>query len=335
MQTLSQLMEQSEAQYRIFDLGRSVRTLDHSTFKKFEASEIPYPYPMLGHAWFALLFWAPETKQEHQIWFIKFPLDEQGLLKQACRDDFIKRTLEEIAQQQAGEQRQKAAADNPWGFTPKQDKMATIHAKCSVAMGMEPSQFYGGARAYLQQPKGDWQTLGLQGIADFCARLEQDDNEAILIQALPALPDEFLLLFLPQLENEILSPALAEATSTRCQNFSNGNLVSATIRALAQAKGDALQHYVTQSLASPQRHNVEVLVAISGRAWEVLSNDAIALQFLEALAANDAGQQAFNHILRDLLYLPEIGPLIRQTFRSQARSERLIETLGEFLKDVQ
>lgn len=327
-------MEVSGAQYRVFDLGRAVRKLNHDTFAKFEAGEIPYPYPMLGHAWFALLFWSPDKKEEHQIWFIKFPLDEQGLLKQACRDDFLRRTLQEVAQQQEQGDDQPPMEENPWGFNPKQDKMATIHAKCSVALGVQPSQFYGAARDYLIRQSGDWQTLGVQGIADFCARLDQDENEAILINALPRLPEELLLQLLPQLENEQISFELGQAIAARVGNEPSANLMSATIRALAQVKGNVLREFVSLCLDSTHQNNVEVLVAISGRAWDALNDSAIALRFLEALANNDAGQEGFNHILRDVLYLPEIGSVVREAFRSEERSDHLIKALGEFLKDV-
>lgn len=333
MQTLTELMEISGAQYRIFDLGRAVRKIDKDTFAKFEAATQPYPYPMQGHAWFALLFWSPQSQQEHQIWFIRFPLDEQGLLKQASRDDFLKRTLEEVAQQQAGNG-DAPSQENPWGFTPRQDKMASVHAKSSVAMGLPASQFYQPAREYMLHQSGDWQSLGVQGIADFCARLGEDDNDVALTAALPALSDDFLLQLLPYLENEVVSYSLGQAIAKRCSDQSNPQLMSAAIRALSQSRGDTLENYVKAALESPHQNNVEVLVAISGRAWDVLFNEAIALQFLEALARNDAGQEGFNHVLRDILQLPHIGPIIREAFRSLDRTPPLIHALGEFLKNV-
>ncbi|MCG8314493.1 MAG: DUF3549 family protein [Pseudomonadales bacterium] len=339
-------MKVSEAQYRVFDMGRSVRKIDHVSFEKFEANEAPYPYPLQGHAWFALLFWSPQKKEEHQIWFIKFPLDEQGLLKQSCRDDFLKRTLTEVAQQKEQGPSDKSAAnrdmetsENPWGFTPKQDKMATIHAKGSLAMGVPASHFYQDVQTYLERTitegQGpDWQLLGVQGIADYCARLDSDNNEQRLIKALPMLPAELLLLLLPQLENEVISHNLGKAIVDNLGQSDDPMMMSTLLRSLAQVKGDLLKAYVTQSLASPFKNNVEILVAISGRAWDVLADPVIALEFLEAAANNDAGQQGFNHILRDVLYLPDVGPVVREAFRSEKRSEHLIATLGKFLKNV-
>ncbi len=340
MHTLSQLIEQSGAQYRIFDMGRAIRKVDRETFEKFEAAQQPYPYPFQGHAWFALLFWSPQQKEEHQIWFIKFPLDEQGLLKQACRDDFIKRTIDEIAQRKAEKpQETPAASDNPWGFTPHQDKMAAIHAKSSVAMGLGASQFYQPARAYLQAPSADWQSLGIQGIADFCARINEDNNETILINALPQLTPPVLAHILPLLENEEISHRLADAIVALNQcSQGNGsqdpNLMSASVRALSQAKGSQLKTFVEYCLQSPFQTNVEILVAISGRAWDVLNDETLALQFLERLARNDAGQPGFNHIIKDILYLPEVGPVVRNAFKSEQRSDVLTNCLGAFLKNV-
>lgn len=334
MHTLSQLIEQSGAQYRIFDMGRSIRKIDRKTFEKFEAAEQPYPYPFQGHAWFALLFWSPDKKEEHQIWFIKFPLDEQGLLKQACRDDFIKRTIDEIAQRKDGESAEAAESDNPWGFKPHQDKMAAIHAISSVVMGLGASSFYEPARAYLQSPGADWQSLGVQGIADFCARLDEDDNESILINALPELTPPLLAHILPQLENVETSYRLADAVVQTCQDQQDPNLLSAAIRALSQSQGSQLKAFVENCLQSPYQANVEILVAISGRAWDVLKDEQLALTYLEKLARNDAGQQGFNHIIKDILYLPDVGPVVRNAFKSEQRTDLLISTLGAFLKNV-
>ncbi|MCG8670791.1 MAG: DUF3549 family protein [Pseudomonadales bacterium] len=338
MHTLINLIEQSGAQYRIYDMGRAIRKIDRDLFKKFEAAEVPYPYPFQGHAWFAVLFWSPQAKQEHQIWFVKFPLDEQGLLKQACRDDFIKRTIDEIAQRQSQDQSAPTESDNPWGFTPHQDKMAAIHAKSSVAMGFAASQFYEPVLSFLQHPDDQWQSLGIQGIADFCARLDENDNEALVINALGKMPSELLIAFLPHLlphlENESISHRLAEAILGISEIRESVQLLSAGIRALSQSSGSYLHTLISEALTSPHQNSVEVLVSISGRAWDALEDPQLALQFLEALARNDAGQQGFNHILRDILYLPKIGPVIREAFRSEERSDSLISVLGEFLKDV-
>ena len=45
-----------------------------------------------------LVFWSPTLPDKHYIWFLKFPLDEQGLLVQAARDEFLSMLLERVGE---------------------------------------------------------------------------------------------------------------------------------------------------------------------------------------------------------------------------------------------
>ena len=85
-------------------------------------------------------------------------------------------------------------------------------------------------------------------------------------------------------------------------------------------------------LGAETGREVELLAAISGRAWEILEDEDICLQFLECLARNTAGQAAFNQVMVDILFMPTIGAKVREAFRHPQRSETLAAALGGLFK---
>jgi hypothetical protein len=67
----------------------------------------------------------------------------------------------------------------------------------------------------------------------------------------------------------------------------------------------------------------DILVAISGRAWEALLDDRLRNRFLERQAENDQGTEFFNNILNDPLYLPGIRREPLTALKAKGRSARL------------
>ncbi|MCW8995280.1 MAG: DUF3549 family protein, partial [Psychromonas sp.] len=93
--TLTDFLEQSQCQFRIYDLGRKVTKISNSDFKKIEHNDQPYPYPIQGHAFIAITFWQlGKQQQEHFIWFLKMPIDEQGFMTITAQTSFIKMVIE-------------------------------------------------------------------------------------------------------------------------------------------------------------------------------------------------------------------------------------------------
>ncbi len=55
--TLSELLSAANTQYQVYDLGRRVQHIDPMAFHQIEGLQSPYPFPIQGHAQFALVFW--------------------------------------------------------------------------------------------------------------------------------------------------------------------------------------------------------------------------------------------------------------------------------------
>jgi len=312
--TLTQLLSDSDCQYCIYDLSRSVQPLTEEQFKRIEQAQLPYPYPIQRHAQIAIAYW--NEKKQPWIWFLKFELDERGLLKQANIGNFIKYVLEAMGTRLGGEvseEQQQKLAKNPYTFKPSEDKMAVFHSQLRASLDMSTSQYYEHAQHYFQGGLGwdNWQTIGLQGITDICARLSSEQNGVMVRKALNHLPGEPLYALLGALEHtaalpEKLAERLTELTLAECQSDDPDLfLLSALVRSLSGADQQALTNVINTILASPRLSHPEVLIAIAGRCWSALNSAAVSEQFLLRLA--QSGNQAlFNQLFADLVMLPEL-----------------------------
>lgn len=332
-------------------MGRRVTEIPLDTIRRFELTQEAYPQPFLRSAWLGILFNYPEkefnasgvqTDQDtHNIWFIKLPLDEQGLLQQAARDDFLHRMLETMAEAAGNNPQQQTIDDNPHGFTPREDKMAVFHAKISRQLGEPPSQFYTHARDYFSGNAGfdQWNFVGLQGIADVAARLDDDNNAQILTNAIAHISAIPFAALCSCLENTVIDDSLSREIAKRISialDEKDTVVIAAGIRGLSNSTDQKMTRSVVRTvLTNPVGHNVEVLAAIAGRCWLSLENTELRLLFLESLALCESGQQAFDSILADLLFMPGLRQLIKDDFKNPKNSEQLTRSIEAFLTSVQ
>lgn len=340
IKTLSDFFQQSQTQYRIYDMGRGMRKLSQEEFEQFEAGKRPYPYPLQQHAWLGILGWDPKDKTEQFIWFLKFPLDETASLIQATRDDFMARLIQTLGHNiqaaREGSELQDGMNESPYGFKPKESAMAAFHARATVTLGQPPSRFYDHACTYFDGEPGydQWAFVGLQGIADVAARLELNGNLQRVLKSLSQLPAPALIALCGFLENEAISTELAEALQLRLQQElkrekADINIIAALLRAFSCSPGMGLrQSAVREALKSEHAHDVNLLAAIAARNWEVLTEESLARDFVEALAVNNLGQEAFTQLMADLLYIPGMRPALLAQLRNPERSEALSNAVG-------
>lgn len=339
--TLSDFFHKSHTRYRVYDMGRGIRKLSQEQFEQFEAGELPYPFPLQQHAWLGILGWSEQNREEQFIWFLKFPLDETARLIQATRDDFMGRLMQTIGHNiqavREGAELQDGLNESPYGFKPKESTMAAFHAKALHSLNQPPSRFYDHARSYFAGEPGydQWAFVGVQGIADVATRLEENDNLEQVLKALPQLPPPALIALCGFLENEAIPTVLAEALQQRlnrvlAEGTPDFHLVAALLRAFSQSKGKGLRDQAIRSaLNSQHRHDINLLAAIAARSWESLTDEQLAHDYVEALALNNLGLEAFIQIMADLLYIPGMRSSLLAQLRNPERSEALSKAVGE------
>lgn len=338
--SLIDLLRQSGAQLRIFDMGRRVSKLSVDEFHKVEMGQIRYPTPYLHQAWIALLMWNPKLKDQNVVWFLKLPLDEQGLLLSAARDDLYQRLLQNannLLQAEDASEVQDALKDNPFSFTPDQEKMAIFHANASVVMGNPASHYYEFAQQYVrgETETENWQALGYQGLADLVIRQESSNNAEALASSLKTMPAEPYEAICTALENtvpdhRIFSSVEDRLTAALETEHTSANHIAAQVRAISNGHNlKTVQTLLKAVLQSTFALQPEVIAAIATRCSHALDDDKLMPLFLEKLAEGEAGQAGFSRILADLMFTPELRMQAFAAFRNPERSETLAAAIGE------
>ncbi|MEC7546315.1 MAG: DUF3549 family protein [Pseudomonadota bacterium] len=328
--SISQFVAGTGARMRVFDLGRRVAKIGQSEFEAFENLARPYPVPYLRHAWVGILSWNPEQPGQHNIWFLKLPLDEQNILQPGPRDDFLKHWLRVV------ENPDKDHGEAPCAFKPDGNRMAYFHALALKTLKQDTTQYYTTARAYFSGDTGweNWQQLGLQGIAEMVARLDEQGNSTLLQKALPqmdasnaAVPRNVLLGFLENAEPDVnLTIALTDSLATRMKDQPSATDLALYCRAMSQSVSVNHRREILELvLKHPLASEVEVLSAVASRCWQDLEGDILSL-YLERLAL--AGQDVFLALVADLMTLPGKRKVILEAFRNPQRSEELGAAIG-------
>ncbi|MCG8489657.1 MAG: DUF3549 family protein [Chromatiales bacterium] len=343
--TLTEFLESGGLQLDYYDMGRRVTPIHRDDFVRFELTETPYPAPLQQQAWFALILSDPQQQElDPMIWFLRFPLDEQAKLLQAARDDFLHRLMENLGQNAAGkrEEMQAAIQDNPYLFQPKEERLAIFHARFTASLHKPVSRYYEHARAYFNGELGwdQWSFVGYQGIADLAARIGSDIGETQMTTAIAELPAAPLEALCHCLENESISKPITLALIKRArqalkQPEADPRIIGSVIRGISQSNAtDHRNELILKVLEHPVSTRSELLVAISGRAWECLSEPQISERFLQRLADNEVGQELFDGVLSDLLYMPTSRAWLQSSLRNPQRSEQLNSAISHFFDNL-
>jgi len=323
---LGKFLDQSGARYRLFDLGSQLRRLSREDWQRFDQGGA-YPYPHLNHAYLVLLLWHPDNREQHAIWFMKLPLDEQAGLPAPIAADVLNRLMKALATSDADE-RQRLLTDHPYQFKPDDAKMAALHARAGRILGAPPSQYYSAANDYLlgSAKPDSWPTLGLQGIAEV---LESADDKAQkqLAERLTKLPLEPRLQVLQMLEHHRPVLALTEAIIALADAQVEVAQDTAALRALSQSEATGLvRGFISRAL---NRHpdSLDLVLALLSRHPQLLDDTDLSLVALDRLA-HLADQDGFNRVVQGLALQPGLAGLVLQVMRHPNRSETLAVAIG-------
>ncbi|MCO4837515.1 MAG: DUF3549 family protein [Oceanospirillaceae bacterium] len=340
VETLSDLLQQLQGQYRIYDMGCRLGKLSSTDFKTFEEGRKAYPLPWLRHAWVGILSWSPKTPEEKlttpTIWFLKLPLDERGQLIQAARDEFLNQLLETIGtnmlDKKASGQWAEQLKHSNLAFTPDQARMAAFHAQASLTLEQPASSFYPAVKEYMAKDTEhqSWQELGLQGFADFAMRLHQQDDWHQKINHLPA---PVLDTLAAQLENQTLSHTLAKAFILRGQASHEDGEKVACLRAVSQSPDFvSRQKWLIEIMGKEQMVGVELLATIASKCSQDLATDPLMDLFVHQCATD---QGVFNGLVQELMFQPKLRVKVLQAFRADKRSPALMQAIGSLMGQTQ
>ncbi|WP_258806979.1 DUF3549 family protein [Pseudidiomarina sp. CB1] len=318
--TLSQLLRESQSDYLCYDLGRRVQAIHTTEFNAIERQQAPYPYPVQGHACFALIFWPQLSNQEQEpfLWFLKFPLDERGLLEQAAVQEYLTSVITLLGQQVTHaltEEQEQQLQQSPYLFTPAEEKRAALHAQLSLRWQRQPSVHFELAQTALAQPE-HWQQVGVQGLHDVAARLaELPTTQTALLEHFDNYPAPLRQATAIALEHQQLPTSLTTALAAKVANLTAGDVRADLLRSLAgSATTEAVQQAVQQVLANASVDECVICCARLWQAFDPLYTPHLKLELLlMALAQHD--DKIFAALVTDLLRLPMLRPHLLVTLQ--------------------
>lgn len=328
LSTLTQLLNEGQSTYVCYDLGRLVQPISNDDFAAIEQQQQPYPYPVQGHACFAIVFWPKlaTTEQDPYLWFLKFPVDERGLLEQSTVQEFITQVITLLGQQVThalSAEQEKQLQQSPYLFTPTEAKRAALHAKLSLRWQRSPSIHFELAQTALQEPK-HWQQVGVQGLHDVCTRLESlPESAQAIANSFSQYPAPLRQALAIALEHQQLPAELSATFAADIQQHSASDARADLLRSLAgQPLTPQLVAAIEHVLAQPSSDEVIICCARLWEAFDPLAQPSVSLELLlDAVATQEPA--VFAALITDLLRLPNLRPHVLVMLRRDDLSQQL------------
>ncbi|MDM7860221.1 DUF3549 family protein [Alteromonas sp. ASW11-36] len=333
--SISEFLLHAGTEYRVFDFGRAIRPLTEQQFLDIENGQIAAPYPRQQHMWLGIVYWNKQLSTQHYIWFIKLPLDEQGLLVDAARQHFLELVVTALSEaKDQGENDLEQASQiqqNPYIFTPNQQQLADFNALVRVTTKQDVTDDFESAKRYLEAPKLlDWQQVSMQGLAD-CIHFAQEEELLVytkdMTEKYPATVQQHILC---SLENRSISDAVT-AQVVKYINWHDcfAPLSKWALRAFAQTSDSKEKQRVLTKMLKRKKLDVDLLTIISGRHWQVLDDKNMML-LLEHAAKVDADNYTdfFASFFADLAQVPDTRDIALAALRNPERSVALAQAIG-------
>ncbi len=350
--TLSEFLLQAHTQYIIFDLGRGIRPVDNQVFFEWENQQHPCAYPRQGHMWTCIVFWNEKLSQERYIWFIKLPLDENGLLMQATRDAFIEIIINALGKElEHNQDKQAQLPENPYVFTPSQQQLADCNAHIRKHLAL-PRRDIQAATSYLKAPtlqsnEQQWAHISVQDIADFViysvtgssTTLSTNDaaetqqhrkNQYIIAENLSAYPLPVLSTLFASLESVELIDELQDAIINYHKSILPENTTQAALalRAMSLHPNEACKRYINDLVTNTLKLDMETCVVLAGRYWPLFGNKTLLREYMQKIVELDASHKLFLALYGDLVQVPAIRKYVLEFIREPERSSELANAIG-------
>jgi len=329
--SISEFLLHAGTEYLVFDLGRRLEPTDSQTFLEIENGNAYAPYPRQQHAWFGIVFWNKNASTQHYIWFVKLPLDEQGLVVAAARNHFLEIIVDALGQSVAEDtDKAQTLPDNPYSFVPNQSQLAQFNALVKSTLNQALSEDAQKVEAYIQAPQlVDWQQISMQSVADFVYRFNTHSKKDVLENAIKSnaslYSDVFFNTLMEMSESVPLSEELLSAYLREIENKDDVNL--AALRATSEGTfKPAINSKLLDLLKSEKTQRLDILSVIAARHFEQME-PLLLSAFLEQAAVVDDKEDhkgaLFAGFFSDLVQIPKLRRQVLTLLHSDANSQVL------------
>lgn len=342
IESLSDLFDMVGCDVSYYDLGRNITKITPQQAIQFDRKQQAYPFPFRQHAWLACLLTSKDTAKKDSantgvIWFVKLPLDEAGCLNLGTRDHFIKSIVDKILHKGEEAGLSEALEDNPYVFKPDQERMASFHAILGKDLHKAPSHYFDDVVKHLSsdlnKQDDSWQTLGLQGIAELAARVNEDTYQALIQKAIQHAAKPVVSALCHALEHETLSSQLQETLIAQLQTEQDALMQASYLRALSRAELNntlLLPLFgLLGSLTECQDNDLHPIAALAAKCPHWLGQNPQLLRIImEKLAHREDGYIAFRQIAAELSQHPEAKQPLWTLLRSGHVSPKLAQAVS-------
>ena len=352
--TLSEFLLQAQTQHMVFDLGRGIRKIDNQTFFEWENQQASCKFPRLDHAWFCIVFWNQKLSNERYIWFVKLPLDENGLIISASLHQFLDIIAQALGKRLEHTQNEQAQLpENPFIFVPSQQQLANCNAHIRKALGIS-TQNNTNFSTYIQTPtllanESEWANYTVQDIADFviheCQTSDdklstlstQSSQQVMLAKNINAYAQAVQNCLFASLESIELEKTLVEALIVYHQSSSEANLAALCLRAMSNKPQDLCLDYLSTLIKCEERDmaekqlptlDLETCVVIAGRFWFLLNKPGLLAHFMHQVVLLDPSFDLFKGLYTDLVKVPDTRATMLKFIRDPNRSCEVAAAIG-------
>lgn len=336
--SISEFLIHAGTDYRVFDMGRSIRSVGSQHFLDMENGRVIADFPRLQHAWFGLVFWDKTRSEQYFIWFVKLPVDEQGKIVSATRNHFLQIIVEALgAQLEQAEEKNGQLPDNPYTFTPNQQQLADFNSISRKTLNLAMSRHYTAAKAYLASPMViDWQQVALQGLSDYVAQIDDPTHVNLLQQHWRHYPQAVQYSLLTAMENQAIEKPIVglieqwlSDEATPAEHWQMG------LRALCQSPATAeVSALLRRLLTSQWRHDHNILTVIAGRLWQHLDDESLLREYFDAVAQADPQHRLFKGVFTDLVQQPGLRQQCLAMLRWTDKSLELTQAVGSLFSQA-
>lgn len=352
--TLSEFLLQAQTQHMVFDLGRGIRKIDNQTFFEWENQQAPCAFPRLDHAWFCIVFWNEKLSDERYIWFVKLPLDENGLMISASLHQFLDIITQALGKGLEHTQNQQAQLpENPFVFVPNQQQLADCNAHIRQALGINTHD-NSKVNAYMQAPnlladESEWANFTVQDIADFVvhecqssdkklsSQSSQSAQQLIIAKNIDAYAQAVQNCLFASLESIEIEKTLVEALIAFHRSSSEANLAALCLRAMSNKPHDLCFDYLSTLIEYKEKNSVEqtlpsldleTCVLVAGRYWLLLNKPGLLAPFMHQVVLLDPSYDLFKGLYADLVKVPATRATMLKFIRDPKRSNEVSEAIG-------
>lgn len=336
MESISEIYRAAGSKVRFFDMSRGIKKISQKGFEHFEKGKQAYPYPFAGKAMIAICSLSPLGDGSLRSRFLQFPLNSRGFIEEGALQRHLAYEFEKTHRRLFSEDEPPTSYfDGPYSWKPTLGEAFMVFAAGRYDMRLPACPEYAVVRSKIANGACDIKKListielsedfswlddiGLpeQGLAELVTRINEADNQELLIGLISELPYHAyisLCAFLSQQElpKKIVTALLGRHYAILARMATDDSDVIPLLYSLTRTPlYPEVIAFANTVLTRKHVGNPNTLAALSRYLPYLLLEPAFhTITYIDKLAANPLGETLFCPVFLDLVSLLGREPLL-------------------------